>query len=268
MKQNYTLKKKTLKFLFVFLMINFICVKSFSQTINFTIDTAIDNGTTITETIIDGIDTYVLTIDHLSDNEALDDLGGGDLVFFLGSRKLTPFIVSLTKNGTPYSFTLNGLDYDTAEAGNILLKNQDDLIIAASITYPLGAGTIVISNPTNAVDISNFKIIPADDDDLNDFGFHNVNVTVGSVLGIDDLDLNNQVLMYPNPSSGKIAIKSSGNILQNIQISDLKGRVVANYKLEGITNTKEINLSKLSSGVYLVNINSDKGSVVKKLIIE
>lgn len=262
MKPHYTLKKKSLQYLFVLLMLSFMSTTTFTQTLNFTIDTAIDNGTSITETIISG-DTYVLTIFHTG-NEELDDLGGGDLIFYLSATDpLSPFIVSMTKNGAPFSFTLNSLDYDTLEAGNISVTNHNDVVIATSITYPLGAGSIVISNPANAVDISNFKIIPTDNDDLNDFGFHNINITVGTALNDVDLELNNQVLIYPNPSSGKIAIKNSSRfVLQSIEISDLKGRVVKSNV------TDQMNLSELSSGVYLVNINSDRGTIVKKLIIK
>jgi len=244
-------------------------VKTYSQTLNFTIDTAVDNGTNITETIVDGVDTYVLTIDHSIDVENIDKTAGSDWLFYLGSSTTSaPFTLSITKNGAPIYFTLNGLDYDTLRTGNISLENQDNSIIAASNSYTLGAGSIVISNPANAVDISNFKIIPATITDLSNFAFHNVNITVGATLSIEDANVNNNVQIYPNPSRGKIAINSSGIILKDIEISDLKGRVISNYKLGGINNTKQLNLPELSSGVYLININSDKGTIVRKLIIE
>nr|WP_321227236.1 T9SS type A sorting domain-containing protein [uncultured Psychroserpens sp.] len=148
----------------------------------FTIDTAVDNGTNITETIIKDGDTYVLTVDH-SGSETLDDLGGGDLVFYLGSggaNTTEPFILTITRNGNPTNFTLKGLDYDTPDAGSISILNQDDQEISANTVYALGAGAIAITNTANAADISAFKILPTDSDDLNDFGFHNIKVDIAT----------------------------------------------------------------------------------------
>ena len=81
MKQNSPFKKTNCKYLLILLMINFIGATSFSQTLNYTIDTAVDNKTTITETIVSGTDSYELTIDHPG-NKILFDLGniGGVMV--------------------------------------------------------------------------------------------------------------------------------------------------------------------------------------------
>ncbi|MEM5563701.1 T9SS type A sorting domain-containing protein [Psychroserpens sp. AS72] len=155
-----------------------ILISSFcsAQNINFTIDTAVDNGTSITETIVVGLDTYILTVFH-SGNEELDDIGGGDLIFYLSAiDPLTPHMLSITKNGTPTNFNLNSIDYDTLAAGTISLTNQDGDFISNPTAYSLGAGTLTITNPANGLDISQININPTDNDDLNDFGFHNINV--------------------------------------------------------------------------------------------
>ncbi|MDO6595504.1 T9SS type A sorting domain-containing protein [Oceanihabitans sp. 2_MG-2023] len=178
MTKNYILKKRRLlNMLFVCLAI-LMSYTSIAQNLNFTIDTATDNEVTITETIVNGGDTYVLTIAH-SGNEELDDLGGGDLIFYLSAiDPLTPHVLSITRNGIPTNFTLNGLDYDTLEAGTISVTNQDNAEISSPTNYPFGGGAITITNASNAVNISSFNIIPTDIDDLNDIGFHNIDVTM------------------------------------------------------------------------------------------
>ncbi|WP_405570124.1 immunoglobulin-like domain-containing protein [Winogradskyella sp. Asnod2-B02-A] len=155
--------------------------QSNAQNLNFTIDTAVDNGTSITETIVSGGDTYVLTVFH-SGNEELDHLGGGDLVFYLSAiDPLTPYTLSITKNGSPTNFSLNSIDYDTLGQGTISVTNQDGDVISNPTTYGVGSGTLVTSNPVNALDISQVKITPTGVSDLNNFGFHNINVDIMAV---------------------------------------------------------------------------------------
>ena len=124
----YNLKKTIPKSVSLFCLLLLFSYSAIAQNLNFTIDTAVDSGTDITETISIGPDTYVLTIDHQQDVEELDDLSGGDFVFFLGSgSSTTPFTLTITRNGSPANFTLNGMDYATFGAGTISLTNQNGL---------------------------------------------------------------------------------------------------------------------------------------------
>jgi hypothetical protein len=268
MKKNYTLRKTSLQEM-LFWCFTIILSNSLSaQTLNFTIDTAVDNGTSITETIVDGPDTYVLTVFH-SGNEELDNLGGGDLVFFLSAiNPLTPHNLTITKNGQPTNFKLNSIDYDTLGAGSISLTNQDDNFISVSTAYPLGAGTLTITNPENGLDITEIKINPSDSDDLNDFGFHNINVDILNTLSVDEItDIEEDIIIYPNPSNGNINIKSQSIELQNLIITDLNGRLIKFYKIKDVK--VNFDLSFLTSGIYLIKLTDIKNSsITKKIIIK
>ena len=131
MKKNYNLKKSILHNILLCSVLWLSIYNISSQNLNFTMDTAIDDGTNtviLTETITQGSDVFVLSINHPGD-ETLDDLGGGDLVVYIGTGGSVlneSYIISLTKNNVPFSFTLNSLDYDTLEEGNISLENQAD----------------------------------------------------------------------------------------------------------------------------------------------
>ncbi|WP_299113813.1 T9SS type A sorting domain-containing protein [uncultured Winogradskyella sp.] len=272
MKNNYTLKK-TLKLLVVSFCFFFSSFSSIGQTLNFTSDTAIDNGSSITETITMGPDDFVLTISHPG-NEDLFDLGAGDFVIFISSLGVTineSYNISLTKNGDPFSFTLNSLDYDTVEAGDISIENQDDAIITPNTNYGIGIGTISPTNMANATDISSFKITPNDTDssfELNDFAFHNFNITVGSILNTTAFEIN-KLKLYPNPSNGNVTIKNSGLALQNATITDINGRTIGIYDLKGVREDKHLDLSSvLSSGIYLIKISSSTSTTVKKLLVQ
>lgn len=70
----------------------------------------------------------------------------------------------------------------------------------------------------------------------------------------------------PNPANDFITISNSENVLVNaISITDLNGRVVKQNSFSDVTNV-QVNVSDLASGVYIMNITSDKGSVTKKII--
>lgn len=75
-----------------------------------------------------------------------------------------------------------------------------------------------------------------------------------------------KVSLYPNPSSGTFTVNISFNGDKAIRLTDLRGKVIK----EITTNQSkvEFNQSLVSSGVYLVTVTTEKGTVTKKLIIE
>jgi|GEM_PF-1964860 len=273
MIKKYTFLKSASCIFGLFCLTFLGCLNAQGQTLNFTIDTAVDNGTSITETLMDGADTYVLTVLHSTDEE-LDDLGGGDKIFYLstgGATALQPFVITLTKNATSTNFTLNGMDYDTLGAGNISVENQSNDVIAADKNYAVGAGAITITSIPNATDISSFKIIPATISELNDFGFHNINVDIVNPLSIESEVLKNTIAIHPNPTKGEFFnLKNDKQLnINNIAIYDLTGKIVLNESINNSAINNRISLSGINSGIYLVKISDENNnSVTKKLIIQ
>jgi hypothetical protein len=74
--------------------------------------------------------------------------------------------------------------------------------------------------------------------------------------------------IYPNPARDLISIEGSNGVnIISYEIADLNGRIVKSK--ETINSTAaQINISDLQSGVYVMTINSDNESVVKKIIKE
>lgn len=70
--------------------------------------------------------------------------------------------------------------------------------------------------------------------------------------------------IYPNPTNtGKINISSKLSLEKKVEIFDVLGKKV----FETITTTKEINISTLNPGVYIVKIREAEASATRKLII-
>jgi len=81
-------------------------------------------------------------------------------------------------------------------------------------------------------------------------------------LSVSDFQ-QNQIKIYPNPVNGnEVTIISNLDILA--EVYDILGKKVKVQNL--ISNQKKLNISGLSKGVYLVRLNSDNGSITKKLI--
>ncbi|HLF50733.1 T9SS type A sorting domain-containing protein [Flavobacterium sp.] len=70
---------------------------------------------------------------------------------------------------------------------------------------------------------------------------------------------------YPNPvSNGKIYINSKLSLDKEITIFDVLGKKV----LQTLLNSRELNVSALSPGVYIIKIREGEATATRKLIIK
>ena len=76
--------------------------------------------------------------------------------------------------------------------------------------------------------------------------------------------------IYPNPNRGSFNIKFKdvfGNY--SVEVFDVTGKTIYENNFDQSSNlVHTINLEKPSSGVYFMNVKSDKGLVTKKLIVQ
>jgi hypothetical protein len=88
---------------------------------------------------------------------------------------------------------------------------------------------------------------------------------VSQVLSTSEF-LNSKFSVSPNPANDFISVTNSDNILvSGISITDLNGRVVKQISYTNVSDI-QVNVSDLSSGMYMMNITSDKGSLTKKIV--
>lgn len=70
--------------------------------------------------------------------------------------------------------------------------------------------------------------------------------------------------LYPNPvSNGKVYITSKNDLDKSIIIFDVLGKKV----LQTTMSSKELNISNLSPGVYIIKIDEDQATATRKLIV-
>jgi len=71
--------------------------------------------------------------------------------------------------------------------------------------------------------------------------------------------------LYPNPvSNGKVYISSKNDSDKEIIIFDVLGKKV----LQQMISSKELNISNLSPGVYIIKINEGVATATRKLIVK
>ena len=70
--------------------------------------------------------------------------------------------------------------------------------------------------------------------------------------------------LYPNPvSNGRVYITTKNDGEKEIIIFDLLGKKV----LQTLLSTRELNISSLTPGVYIIKINEQNASATRKLIV-
>ena len=78
-------------------------------------------------------------------------------------------------------------------------------------------------------------------------------------LGINIAEGNNNIFLYPNPTSGKLTIVADD--IEKVEVFDQSGRIAATFK-----DTNEIDIHNLPTGAYTLRITLHNGSAVKRVI--
>ena len=87
------------------------------------------------------------------------------------------------------------------------------------------------------------------------------------VSGINEITNNEEINIFPNPSSGVFRIDAGNNKLKEIKVTDVLGRIVLVANINSANTT--IDLSKETKGVYFVQLSDENNnSVNKKIIVE
>jgi len=127
-------------------------------------------------------------------------------------------------------------------------------------------GTVSSSSATysSAVAGNTYYIIVDADDGSG--SAYDILVTCPTTTNTDDLSNNNNIELYPNPTTGIITVNSKNNNLEKIIVMDALGKVIETLALN---NNELINLDKYKSGIYFFKIiNNEQNSTFFKVIKE
>ena len=92
-------------------------------------------------------------------------------------------------------------------------------------------------------------------------------VTVDEILGLGDNEFANNILLYPNPTTGELTLlNKTSTQLSNAVITDVKGRVIKSIDLTEAGMETNFSLESLATGMYFVKINAENTSIVKRIV--
>jgi hypothetical protein len=82
-------------------------------------------------------------------------------------------------------------------------------------------------------------------------------------LSINEIEFNQNLKFYPNPTSNSVFLYIENEIIKNIYIFDLNGKLVSNQK----NSNNQIDLSNLQTGTYIIktdNQNIKSFKIIKR----
>lgn len=88
-----------------------------------------------------------------------------------------------------------------------------------------------------------------------------------TILGVGDVEFNNEIKLYPNPVVDFLTIERDGSDLLDITIFNSLGQELIITDLEKNIASKIIDLSNLNKGIYFIKVSFQNGkSTIKKII--
>jgi len=105
-----------------------------------------------------------------------------------------------------------------------------------------------------------------------------VQIEVDSIGGIDAVDFmhspspslvndlsTNNFNIYPIPATNNLTIEAQNNELTNLNLVDVNGKEILKKEF---TQSTSLDVSKISKGMYYLNLKTDEGKLTKQIIIE
>ncbi|MFC2096608.1 T9SS type A sorting domain-containing protein, partial [Bacteroidota bacterium] len=135
-----------------------------------------------------------------------------------------------------------------------------------SITMNLSGGKYYGQIPMqSAGETINFSIIAEDNQGLQ--STYNDSYEISESIGINKLD-RNSINIYPNPTNNKVTVEiNQTQLIKSIDIYNLVGEKVLN--ISGLNDIKyTIELSSLPKGMYIVKVNDQESSFVRRIILK
>jgi aminopeptidase N len=162
---------------------------------------------------------------------------GDSIVLFVNQTVSMPAVTPFFKG--LYEFRINTTQGDTTVKVNMTANNQTFKF--RSNRTPTG----IVVDPNNWV--------------LNQVG----SITTGLN---DPVNVSDEVILSPNPSTGTFRLKYGVNSFSSLQVFDATGKLMIDRKIDSGSSRTDIN-SGLLPGTYVIRLNGTKKIATKKLVI-
>ncbi|MBL4663240.1 MAG: proprotein convertase P-domain-containing protein, partial [Flavobacteriaceae bacterium] len=157
--------------------------------------------------------------------------------------------------------------------GNLFWEVEDyfDLGTASATDNCTDPLTIFSQDPAPGTLLADgvYTITMSSEDEYGNIGTCTFELTVESILGVNDNGLSEGISIFPNPTDNVVTISNTTGIqLEKVAIYDVNGRLISTIDLSDMQQEKTIDVSQLATGVYMLQIQSENESTVKRLVKE
>ena len=125
-------------------------------------------------------------------------------------------------------------------------------------TLPANTATYFDSNVTMYGEEYHYRVFAENTVSISDYS----NEVVYEGLGIKSA-LDQNLLIYPNPTNGELIIKANAMTLNKMTLFNLQGQILKERTLHSAGNS--LDMSNLKSGIYLVQIETSMGIVNRRI---
>lgn len=143
--------------------------------------------------------------------------------------------------------------------------NGNDWIQVGSTLVPLSNNNTTAFGSEICLNANGSNVlIGSSSDETVAFNSGRVYMFQNNTLSNDAFHSNNQLEIFPNPTNNFVEINSNQNI-DSYSLFSIDGKLIISKKVSNL-NQITIDLTELNSGVYLLNINSDRIIINNKII--
>ena len=118
-----------------------------------------------------------------------------------------------------------------------------------SVIQSVNSGSVIASN--SSVSIGEIVVVPTNQSQSSS-GI--IGILTQTQLEVPHLELSQNITVYPNPTMSVIYFKTDTNLLdEKVSVFNLSGQLVSQKQ---ITSDNSLDLSELSTGVYLIRFDN------------
>jgi subtilisin-like proprotein convertase family protein len=253
---------------------NATCTGTFGSPFSFTTGTvscATFNSANVPVTIPTTVATVTSTL-NVPSTSLISDVNVTLNITHTWINDLTLTLTSPT--GTAVQLVVNPCT--SANINNIAATFDDSGIAVVCGNSPGISGTVLPvqalsafngQNPSGTWTLTVADSFNQDGGSLNSWS---VNICSIAPLSVEENTLSDFTL-YPNPNNGNfnIAFTSVSEKPVSVTVYDMRGRQIYNNDFSNTGNfNQSINLDKVQSGVYLVNVTDGENKITKRIVIE